>query len=183
MRYHDEISIQARDDIGLRPFGRTDAPDLVTGLNDWQVIRWLAKVPHPYRLDHATAYLARAEHQNVDVALSDVTASCSLAICHQDHVIGAVGLVPSTRRTGFRELGFWLSRSFWGQGIMPEAVRAVMQRARKRGQTPLFVAGANQDNVRSQRLIRSLGFIEDGHDDIFSTPLQRRVRIICYREF
>lgn len=182
MKYHDEMRIAVTDDVRLRPFCRADASSLVTGLNDWQVIRWLAKVPHPYRLDHAKAYLARAEHQNVDVALRDVVASCSLAICHEDRVIGAVGLMPSTRRTGFREFGFWLSRNFWGQGIMANAVRAVMQQTRMHGQQTRFVAGANHDNTRSQRLIRSLGFIEDGHDDIFSTPLQRRVRIICYRE-
>ena len=39
------------DRVALRGFRPEDRQDLVNGLNDWAVTRWLGRVPHPYRLD------------------------------------------------------------------------------------------------------------------------------------
>ena len=47
------------DRVSLRGFRPEDRQDLVNGLNDWAVTRWLGRVPHPYRLDHADAFIAR----------------------------------------------------------------------------------------------------------------------------
>jgi len=175
------ILLQVSARVRLRPFHHSDALDLVCGLNDWQVARWLANVPHPYRLDHAMAYLARPEHLAVEAALGDATATLAVAVTHDGCGIGGLGLVPSKRHEGARELGFWLSRPYWGQGIMPRAVVTLIEEVTRQSPRTLFVASANHDNIRSQRLIRSLGFIEDGHDEIFSTPLQRLVTTVCFR--
>ena len=43
-----------------------------------------------------------------------------------------------------------------------------------------LAASTNIDNVRSNRLIRRLGFHPSGRSDVWSTPLQRVVRTICY---
>ena len=50
------------DSLALRAFRPEDRWDPVNGLNDWAVTRWLGRVPHPYRLDHANAFLTREEH-------------------------------------------------------------------------------------------------------------------------
>jgi RimJ/RimL family protein N-acetyltransferase len=156
--------------------------DLVCGLNDWQVARWLASVPHPYRFDHAMAYLSRPEHLAVEAALGgDATATLAVAVAHDGSRIYGLGLVPSKRHEGARKLGFWLSRPYWGQGIMPGAVIALIDEVKRQAPNTLIVASTNHDNIRSQRLIRSLGFIEDGHDETYSTPLQRLVTTVCFR--
>ena len=178
---HPEILIHVADRIGLRPFCHSDAADLAAGLNDWQVARWLARVPHPYRIDHAKAYLSRQEHRNYGAALPDADAVLALALCHDGQVIGGMSLVPSSRRQGARELGFWLSGRFWGQGIMPLAVQALIDEVMRHAPSTLIVASANHDNFRSQRAIHGLGFVEDGQDEIFSTPLQKAVTTICFR--
>ena len=43
-----------------------------------------------------------------------------------------------------------------------------------------LAASTNIDNVRSNRLIRRLGFHPSGRSDVWSTPLQRVVRTTCY---
>jgi RimJ/RimL family protein N-acetyltransferase len=173
------LQVSAR--VSLRPFRHSDASDLVSGLNDWQVARWLASVPHPYRVDHAKAYLARPEHRSGEAALDDKAATLALAITLNGCVIGGMGLVPSKRYQGARELGFWLSRRFWGQGIMPRAASALIDEVMRQAPDTLIVASANHDNFRSQGVIRSLGFVRDGDDEIFSNPLQRLVMTVCYR--
>ena len=175
------MRFQITDRVSLRPCRQSDRHDITAGINDWQVARWLASVPHPYRIDHADAYLARPEHKSCERALADAGAILALAICADDRLVGGMSLVPAMRRPGFREFGFWLSRPSWGQGIVPAAVQTVIDQIRHRVPDSQFVASANHDNLRSRRLILSLGFAEDGQDEIFSMPLQRRVTVNCFQ--
>ena len=66
------------DSLALRAFRPEDSWDLVNGLNDWAVTRCLARVPHPYRLDHADAFLARNEQLHIDKAVRDGSHSLCL---------------------------------------------------------------------------------------------------------
>ena len=174
------MRLHISDKVSLRSFRHADRYDIVVGINDWQVVRWLASVPHPYRIDHADAYLARPEHKSCEIAMADPEAILALAICADDRVVGGMSLVPATRRSGFREVGFWLSRPSWGQRIVPAAMRTVIDKVRQCAPDTSFLASANHDNLRSQRLILSLGFSEVGQDEIFSMPLQRRVTVNCF---
>ena len=175
------MDIEISDHAVLRPFRPSDRDDLVTGLNDWQVTRWLASVPHPYRLDHACAYLARPEHAACEAALQDPDTILALAVCMDDRVVGGISLVPATRRPGCREFGFWLARATWGQRIMHTAVQGLIDALATQAPHTVFVASANHDNLRSQRLISALGFTEDGVDEFFPNPLQRTVTVNCFR--
>ena len=74
-----------------------------------------------------------------------------------------------------------MARRFWGQGIMPWAVKSLIDQVKRQAPNTLVVASANHDSFRSQRAICGLGFVEDGLDGIFSTPLQRRVTTVCFR--
>ena len=103
------------DRVSLRGFRPEDRQDLVNGLNEWAVTRWLGRVPHPYRLDHADAFLARDEHLHVNEAVWDGSRSLSLALCADDRVIGGFVLNPEDE-AGVREFGFWLARPYWGRG-------------------------------------------------------------------
>ena len=43
-----------------------------------------------------------------------------------DHVIGNISVVDRNERTCTYELGYCLGSTFWGRGIMPEALKAVI---------------------------------------------------------
>jgi len=168
------------DDLSLRPFRATDREELVAGLNDWAVTRWLARVPYPYRLDHADEFLGWDEHVDIEAAMRDPARGFSLAVCHCDRVTGGLVCNPANDR-GDREIGFWLARPFWGQGIMRRAVGRMIEELLSRAPGTSITASANHNNHRSQALIRGLGFLEDGAGEIMSTPLQRPVRLRCFR--
>ena len=167
------------DRVSLRAFRPEDRQDLVNGLNDWAVARWLGRVPHPYRLDHADAFLARDEHLHIDEAVQDGSRSLSLSLCDDDQVIGGFVLNPQND-AGSRELGFWLARPYWGQGIMRRAAHHVINEIRHATPEVRLVASVNADNIRSNQLIRRLGFHPSGRSEVWSTPLQRVVQTNCY---
>ncbi len=70
---------------------------------------------------------------------------------------GAVaGQVLSFNRDGVRELGYWLGREFWGQGIAGAAVQQYLTVERHR---PLIAVVA-EHNEASRRLLIRCGFRE-----------------------
>lgn len=75
-------------------------------------------------------------------------------------VIGSVGL-HSREREGIafdRELGYVLSEDYWGRGIMPEAVSAVIRFAFEELGINTLLASHFSFNRQSERVIRKSGF-------------------------
>ena len=166
--------------ISLRRFMPTDRDDLVAGLNNWAVARWLARVPYPYRHDHADEFLGWDMHIEIRSAMGNPKTGGALALCHDDRVIGGLVSNPEDEK-GQREIGFWLSQPFWGRGLMRRAATAMIDEILAAAPQTRLVASANHDNLRSQRLIRSLGFVADGQHEVMSTPLQRPVVLHRFR--
>jgi [ribosomal protein S5]-alanine N-acetyltransferase len=59
-------------------------------------------------------------------------------------------------------LGYVLRRSLWGQGVMPEAVRAVAAEVWRDERTWRLQALAHVDNVASQRVMEKCGLRREG---------------------
>lgn len=173
------MRIDIDNSFSLRCFRPADRDDLVTGLNDWAVARWLARVPYPYRHDHADEFLGRDEHVHIEAAMANPETGFALALCQDHRVIGGLVANPADDG-GRREIGFWLARPFWGQRIMRRAAAAMINEILKAAPQTQLVASANHDNLRSQSLIRALGFVEDGQSEVISTPLQRQVLLHCF---
>ncbi len=79
------------------------------------------------------------------------------------HVIGSIGLEPrgsefvSGNRYG-REIGYVLSRDYWGRGLMPEAVKAVMDYCFSTLNWDYLLCSHFQWNRQSRRVIEKCGF-------------------------
>lgn len=78
--------------------------------------------------------------------------------------IGAVAiksgnnLTPSLQGTPDAELGYWLAEPYWGQGLMTEVVRCIVERAfRVLGYQRLW-CGYYEGNQRSRRVMEKCGF-------------------------
>ena len=152
------------DKFTLRPFRPSDRHDLVAGLNNWNVIKWLVTPPHPYRLDHADKFIADKRDDGI-----------TMAVCQDDRVIGGITC------DGKRVFGLWLAEPYWGQGIMYRASRTVLDLVPICQGDSVLTSSALHDNVRSRALLRKLGFVEDGSRTKMSVPLQREVLLIDYR--
>lgn len=57
-----------------------------------------------------------------------------------------------------RELGYVLSKEYWGQGIMPEAVKAVIKYLFKTVKLDFIIVGHFDRNRQSARVIEKCGF-------------------------
>lgn len=134
----------------LRPGWREDAPALFQAMCDPRVVRNLAQAPWPYTIEHATAFLMRERGP------LDTSALIFLRTAAEPRLVGGIGVqrLPS----GEDELGYWVARPFWGQGIATEAGRAVIANARHSLRLKRLVSGHFLDNPASGRVLAKLGF-------------------------
>lgn len=87
------------------------------------------------------------------------------AIEYNGKVIGSLGIekyheteLPEYADLSGRELGYVLSKDFWGLGIMPEAVKEVIRYCFEDLALDFLVCGHFTDNHQSQRVQEKCGF-------------------------
>ncbi|MBS0266433.1 MAG: GNAT family N-acetyltransferase [Planctomycetes bacterium] len=78
-------------------------------------------------------------------------------------------------KTGEREVGFWLGRSYWGQGIATAALKLFLTQVERR--RPLF-AGAAVDNLGSLRVLQKCGFQVTGRECDFAPARGQNVDVV-----
>lgn len=116
--------------LSLRPLRADDAPAMLRELSDVEVARETLNIPHPYSMARAEEFLADIPKRfeagrGVVWAIVERAPDARVAGAAAGALIGAVGL-NLTRAHRRAELGYWIAKSRWGQGIATEASRAVM---------------------------------------------------------
>ena len=85
-------------------------------------------------------------------------------------VIGSLGLEepdpdPTTGEQFGREIGYVLSRDYWGRGLMPEAVGAVVNFCFRTLDFDFLTCGHFLRNDRSRRVVEKCGFAYFGESE------------------
>ena len=139
----------------LRRPVHTDASAIFDGYaQDPDVVRYLMWRPHT-SVAHTHEFLARC-HAGWTTQ-TDLTWALTLA--GDDRLIGMIGLRPH----GFKsDLGYVLARPYWGQGLMTEAGRAIVQLAFSDPGIHRVWAVCDVDNRASSRVLEKLGLTREG---------------------
>lgn len=140
----------------LRPWQLTDAEGLARHANDADVARYLRDVfPHPYGLADAQFYLGLV----TDPASPELT----LAIEVGGEAAGSISLLfqaDTSRRSA--EIGYWLGRQFWGQGVATAAVRALSAYGLAQFDLVRLYATVYAPNLASARVLEKAGYELEG---------------------
>lgn len=143
----------ATERLDLRPLVGSDAPALAEHLADPEVTRWLARVPHPYRLQDAVSFVEQARLSAA--AGSAVTLGLVL---RDDPGQGVIGVAVVHGLRSEPEFGYWLARDWWGRGLMGEAAAAVVDAVVNRIGVARIRSGAFRGNEASLAIQRRNGF-------------------------
>ena len=89
----------------------------------------------------------------------------TLALEYQGKVIGSLGIEeynedhhPDLTALQGREIGYVLSKAYWGRGLMPEAVRGVIAYLFDTEELDFLICGHFDWNDRSRRVMEKCGF-------------------------
>ena len=139
----------------LRAPAATDAVPLARLADDFDVARMTTRMPHPYALADAEAFLGR-----VEVADPALEITWTVADAASDAPLGVLGFFTDG---GFApELGYWLGRPAWGRGLASEAVIAAVGWFDANWRRPCLLAGCFTDNPASGRVLEKAGFLPTG---------------------
>lgn len=145
----------------MRPPCVGDARQIACCVNDVEMARNLARLPHPYVPADAlnwVAYADKARAQGSEYAF---------VITHVE--AGVIGSVGFNRTAGKAwEIGYWVDKAVQGRGVATEAASALLAWGRTEFGVTEFVAGHFQDNPASGRVLEKLGFARIGEKMMFS---------------
>ena len=105
------------------------------------------------------------------------------AVCLKEskRPVGSIGLklgeqTDMTDREDECELGYWIGRPFWGQGLIPEAGRELLRHAFESLNMRAVWCGYYEGNVKSRRVQDKLGFVYQHSSEGLEVPLLGEIR-------
>ena len=162
-------------DLTLRALRAEDAAELHRLVNDWEVARMLARVPFPYPRALADEWIASTRSQ------IGAGTSWHLAIVRDGSLVGCVGLTTARDRPRHAELGYWVARRHWGQGIGPRAAGRLARWALANLDLDEIHASVLEENARSAAVLARIGFQEDGWAEQDFTARNARLPVRRFR--
>ena len=126
-------------------------------------------------------------HQSVDesrdVIKNVLCGKETYAICMKEDgkPIGSIGLklngyTDMTDLDDECEMGYWLGKPFWGQGIMPEAVKEMLRHAFEDCGMQKVWIGYYEGNIKSRRVMEKCGFKYQWRTENVDVPLMAETR-------
>jgi RimJ/RimL family protein N-acetyltransferase len=142
------IPVLETERLILRPPRFEDAKAIAALANDRRIAENTARIPHPYRVADAEAFIAGVNVPGGETVF--------LITDLGDTILGGCGVGVLDGQGP--ELGYWLGVPFWGQGYATEAVRAVIDYAFTELDCAFLNAGARVTNPASRRVLEKCGF-------------------------
>ena len=133
----------------LRKFKDSDLGSLVKYANNYHIAKFLTnQFPHPYTEKDGKEFLSMAiDHPGI------------FAIDVDGESIGSIGLFQQTDiHQKSAELGYWLAEPFWGNGIITQAIREIVEYGFQAFDIVRIYARPFSTNQASQRVLVKAGF-------------------------
>lgn len=144
--------------LRLRPWRMEDLEDFYAYAKDLDVGPWAGWKPHE-SIEESREILTRwvaGKEDGFEIAIEDKASG---------KAIGSIGIMSDGHRpkiSDCKSMGYVLGRAYWGQGLMTEAARAVMDYAFQTMKLRLLSITHYTINKRSRRVIEKLGFVYEG---------------------
>ena len=156
----------------LRPWRAEDAADLYAYAKDPDVGPAAGWPPHS-SVDNSR-----------DLIRGVLSAPETYAVCRKadGRPIGSIGLkmgeaTDLTDRADECELGYWIGKPFWGQGLIPEAAQEILRHGFEDLCMRAIWCGYYDGNDKSRRVQEKLGFCYHHTTQEVEVPLLNEVRV------
>lgn len=138
----------------LRPFRLTDADDIVEGLNNLNVSKWLAFVPYPYTREDAIKY--------IEDSINNKLYNFAIVLKSENKVIGSTQLSNISKIHGTAGGGIWINEKYHGNGYGTEAWGARIRYAFNELGLRRLENGYFEGNESSFKMQEKFGYKNEG---------------------
>lgn len=144
--------------ILLRSWQDDDVDALTEGLNNINVSKWLAAIPHPYTKQDAEEFIHYAKH----TAENAGNIMLAIVLKERGKVIGGTSIESINKRNGTAGGGIWLNEKYQGSGYGTEAFSLRIQYAFAELGLRRIECGYFPENKQSEKMQKKLGFQNEG---------------------
>jgi len=143
--------------VNLRQLRKSDAKSLYQNAKDFEIAKY-TRLPHPYKLGNATSYIK----ENKLKLRKKTDYSLGIELKETSQIIGMISLMKVDKKNKNAELGYWLGKKYWGQGLMSEALQLILNFGFKKLRLERIHAGVMHPNKPSLKVLKKAGFKYEG---------------------
>lgn len=141
----------------LRSWKDRDIKDLVEGLNNINVAKWMAGVPFPYTKNDAKNFIESVKNQDEKVKLS-----LAIVLKETDKVIGGTEITNINQKDGTAGGGIWINEKYQKNGYGIEAFCIKIKYAFESLGLRRMENGYFPGNEKSKNMQYKLGYKDEG---------------------
>ena len=150
----DEKVIIETERLILRQYRLDDVNDVVEGLNNLNVTRWLQGAPYPYTEQDALYFINKS--------LDNRLYNFAIVLKSENKVIGGTQLTNRDFHNGPAGGGIWISEKYWGHGYGSEAFGARIKYAFEVLGLRRLENGYFKENEKSHKMQLKFGYKDEG---------------------
>ena len=142
------------DRLILRQYKIEDTDDIVEGLNNLNVTKWMAGAPYPYTKEDALYFINNSINKNLY--------NFAIVLKSENKVIGGTQLTNIDLNNGTAGGGIWINEKYQGQGYGSEAFGARIKYAFEVLGLRRLENGYFKENERSHKIQLRFGYKDEG---------------------
>lgn len=153
----NEFPILETERLILRNITKTDAISIFKYLSDPEVMKYYGLEPFKSvqdALDEISWYESIFNEQT--------GIRWGISLKDNDKIIGSCGFLNTVSTHRRTDIGFELSKEYWGQGIGSEAIMAIIHYAFEQMNIQRIQALIEPLNIASQKMVEKAGFLQEG---------------------
>lgn len=176
-----DVILTLPPNITVRRYRPSDAESIAKHASNLAVWNNLTdRMPYPYTVSDADFWISHSNDPSTflvsghydstpisptaDIGASGPALPLNYTICVDDSAVGSIGLETNSgvyRRTA--TLGYWLSETYWGQGVMGKVVPAFVDWCWRTFGVLVRINGSTYEaNIGSQKILQKAGFVYEG---------------------
>jgi len=152
----------------LRPWNENDAEELYKYASDAEIGAPAGWQPHT------------SVENSREIIRSVLSAPETYAVCLKENgkPIGSIGFHRNdlAEKDDEYELGYWIGKAFWGQGLIPEAAREMLRYAFEELGMARIWCGYYDGKLKSRRVQEKLGFVYHHTTEGIKVTLMNEIR-------
>ncbi len=144
--------------LHLRAIRKADSDDLFAIYADRKTLEYWGRDPV-----QSPAEAWNAIRENMEYVAAGTALLWGIALKESSRLIGSCTLFRINRQNRNCEIGYILNRAYWGQGLMSEAIKCVLDHAFNELDFHRLEADTDPGNLASLALLEKLGFQREGY--------------------
>jgi RimJ/RimL family protein N-acetyltransferase len=137
-----------------------DVENLVEGLNNIKISRYLPKMPYPYKKKDALEWVKKCNEKSK--SRKKESYNFQIELKEEKKIVGGIDLHKFDFLSKVAEIEYWVNEKYWKKGVISEAAIEVINVAFKKLGVNRLGLRAYTENTASNAVAKKLGFTFEG---------------------